>query len=86
MPNNPIWGHLKWGFRPFAPNNAIWGQVSKALSGLLDKQKSIVTSNAWIVTKRIEQFEFRTFQDAPNSPYLTRRAQNSIPNTPTHYI
>lgn len=41
MPNNPIWGHLKWGFWPFAPNNAIWGQVSKALSELLDKQKSI---------------------------------------------
>lgn len=41
MPNNPIWGHLKWVFRPFAPNNAIWGQVSKALSELLDKQKSI---------------------------------------------
>lgn len=41
MPNNPIWGHLKWVFRPFAPNNAIWEQVSKALSELLDKQKSI---------------------------------------------
>lgn len=72
MPNNPIWGHLKWVFRSFAPNNAIWGQVSKALSELLDKQKVFVTSNVWIVTKRVKQFEFRTFQNAPNSPYLTR--------------
>lgn len=47
------------------PNNPIWGQVSKALSELWINKKVFVTSNVWIVTKRVKQFKFRTFQNAP---------------------
>lgn len=65
MPNNPIWGHLKWVFGLSRQIMRFGGKYPKRYRSFWINKKVFVTSNSWIVTKHVEQFKFRTFQDAP---------------------